>query len=350
MQFRLREELPTARPSERFGSFAPREAAWFEEELVRCVTWSLAFVLLWLMAILLCPGSVPTADASRSEGRQRAMPPIRQPSAWWSRNFESPESLPAPYPHTRNTAYWSGLLLSATSSARIASSPTNRRNHVLQATTGPNNGSDYADWALLTQDSRTSRGFSSSEIWLRLRIYFPKAFVPSGFTAGQGNSVANGFAHWHNDAGYKKRCPGEIPSIALSILNADPHGPWGRPQPRFRFHLIGGTEMNQSNCRPRERWIDGPKVLTAHWYDVLQHIKFSPEPRQGLFEAWIDSKRMVSLHFPTLYKRPDGSLSSAYFQCGYYRLASNFSATVLLDNIREGPTRKSVSFGRHARL
>jgi hypothetical protein len=300
------------------------------------------FVAVGLVLLVVAPTRIASAEHEGRESKNDYVASVARVLPWWNRTFEFPESLPTAYPETRNATYWSGLLVSATSSGKISMSPTSKRNRVFKATTGPNNGRDYADWALLTQDARTSRGVAGSEVWLRFSIYFPASFTPTGFTAGQRNSVFNGFTSFHNDSGYKELCPSELPSIAWTILNADPHGSWGKPQPRFRIHLLGGAETNDSNCRPKERWINGPKFRKRHWYNILQHIKFSPDERKGLFEAWIDGVRIASVRFPTLYRRPDGSISSAYFQCGYYRLASKFAASLFIDDVREGPSRRSV--------
>ena len=262
---------------------------------------------------------------------------------WWSRTFEPPENLPPPYPFCCGR-YWDTLLLSSTSSGTIVADPVKRRNHVFAAEAGPNNGRDYADWSLLTQNALTSHGNGGSSVWIRLRLYFPPGFKPTGYTAGQIDSEWNWLMTFHEAAGWANKCAGENPStVALGIINSRRT----RPNYRFRLHLLGGVQST-SGCKPAERRIDGPRVRLGHWYSLLGHVVFSPS-RKGLVQIWIDGREVVSVHFPTAYRHPDGSIGQYYFNFGYYRLRGSWKATVLYDNVAEGPTRGSVSPGEQRR-
>ena len=115
----------------------------------------------------------------------------------------------------------------------------------------------------------------------------------------------------------------------------------GGANPRFRLHLVGGVQST-SNCVPSRRNIDGPRIRLGHWYSVLEHVVFSPS-RKGLVQIWIDGRKMASVHFPTVYQHPNGSVGQYYFGFGYYRLRSSWDATVLFDNVAEGPTKASVA-------
>jgi Polysaccharide lyase len=270
----------------------------------------------------------------------RATRPARP---WWSRTFEPPETLPQRYPFCCGR-YWDTLLLSSTSTGTIVADPVNRRNHVFAAQVGPNNGGDYADWSLLTQNALTSHGSGGRSVWIRLRLYFPRGFKPSGYTAGQIDSEWNWLTEFHEAAGWVDKCASENPAtVALGILNSHQT----RANYLFRLHLLGGVQTT-SNCKPIERRIDGPRVQLGHWYSLLEHIVFSPS-RDGLVQIWIDGRRMVNIHFPTVYRHPDGGVGQYYFNFGYYRLRGSWTAKVLYDNVAEGPTRGSISPGGNRR-
>lgn len=283
------------------------------------------------------PGGGVAVDQSRESYTAAAKP-------WWVRSFEPPESLPAPYPSPNSSPvrYWTDLLLSGTSKGEIVPAPKRPHDYAFKATTGPNNGTDHADWSLLTQDFAKSHGWNGSEVWVRLGIYFPKNFTPTGFTAAQGDSAYNWFLEFHNDWDYKELCPTEVPSIAWTIQNNKPKRGHGKARPRFAIQLIGGTETTARNCQPQVRWVAGPPQKNGRWYHILEHVKFSPDSENSLFEAWIDGKRIASVRYPTLFRRPNGSISRAYFDCGYYRRASNYYASVYIADVREGPSRQSV--------
>lgn len=261
----------------------------------------------------------------------------QQARPWWSRTFEPPEVLPARFPFCCGT-YWDTLLLSTTSSGEIVADPTSLGNHAFAARTGPNNGHDYADWSLLTQNYIVSHGTNGNSVWLRMRLYFPRNFKPTGYTAGQINSEWNYLSEFHEAGDWSEHCASENPaSIALGILNSR----HAKPNPRFRLQLVGGVQ-SATNCRPRQRRIDGPRVQLGHWYSLLEHVVFSPS-RSGLVQIWMDGRRFVNVHFPTVVKHPDGSIGNYYFHFGYYRLPSSWHATVLYDDVAEGPTRPSVA-------
>jgi Polysaccharide lyase len=271
-------------------------------------------------------------SAAQADGVSRGVP-------WWSRSFEAPEELPEAYPFCCGS-YWDTLLVSETSSGTIARDSTRRRNHVFAAHTGPNDGRDFADWSFLTQDHTTSRGHQGMSVWVRMRMYFPRSFRPTGYSAGESNSEWNWLTTFHESKGWAGHCSSADPStVALGILNRRPRR--RAPNPRFRLHLVGGVQTT-GKCIPKLRRIDGPRVRLGRWYSVLEHVVFSPSD-EGLVEIWINGRRMASVHFPTMYRHPDGSVGDYYFCFGYYRRRASWDATVLFDDVTEGPTRGSVT-------
>ena len=281
--------------------------------------------------------ALSTAGSTASaEGSSQAHP-------WWARSFEAPEELPAAYPFCCGS-YWDTLLLSKTSSGSIVKDPRRQTNHVFAAHTGPNDGRDFADWSFLTQDATVSQGHEGTSVWVRVRMYFPRGFKPTGYTAGESNSEWNWLMTFHETKGWANQCGGEDPStVALGILNKRQRRN-RRPNPRFRLHLVGGAQSS-SNCIPQLRRIDGPKLRLGHWYSVVEHVVFSPSD-SGLVEIWIDGRRMTRVRFPTMYRHPNGSLGDYYFCFGYYRRRAAWDATVLFDDVAEGPTRASVRLRR----
>jgi hypothetical protein len=170
-------------------------------------------------------------------------------------------------------------------------------------------------------------------------MYFPRDFKPSGYTSGQVNTDWNWLVEFHEGAGWANQCSGENPgSIALGILNSRMRPL--RQNPRFRLHVLGGVQSG-SNCIPQQVRIQGPHVRLGHWYSLVLHVVFSPD-RSGLVQLWIDGRRMANVRSPNLYRHPDGSVGNFYFAFGYYRLISSWDATVLFDDVAEGPTRASV--------
>jgi hypothetical protein len=291
----------------------------------------LALVVL-SFATLLSAATIVLAGTVKQEATE---------SPWWSRTFEPPEVLPEPYPFCCGD-YWDTLLVSATSSGAVMPDPRNPSNNVFAARTGPNNGHDYADWSLLTQTAAASHGVEGGSVWVRMRLYFPRGFKPTGHTAGQRDSAWNYLTMFH-DGDPASGCSKDNPStVSLGIINRR-----RRLNPRFRLQLIGGLQ-SATRCRPNTLSIDGPRVRAGHWYTLIQHVIFSPS-KQGLVQIWIDGRRMANVHFPTVYRHPDGSVGSSYFCFGYYRLRSSWDATVLFDNVAEGPTRASVTTGKRKR-
>jgi polysaccharide lyase-like protein len=258
---------------------------------------------------------------------------------WWSRGFESPETLPERYPFCCGT-YWDTLLLSTTSTGTVVGDPTRSGNHVFAAHVAPNNGHDYADWSELTQNYITSHGRDGASVWVRLRFRFPKNFKPSGYTAGQVNTDWNWLVQFHETGRWSRHCSTENPgTIALGILNSRMRPL--RENPRFRLHVLGGVQTG-GKCIPNQIRVQGVHVRLAHWYSLLMHVNFSASD-SGLVQLWLDRRLIFNVHGPNVYQHPDdGSVGNSYFAFGYYRLSSSWDATVYFDDVAEGPTRGSV--------
>jgi len=291
------------------------------------------------LAISLLVAAVAFLGATHSAAGISAVAKARP---WWSRNFEPPERLPARYPYCCGP-FWDTLLVSSTSAGSMVTDPTNSSNHVFSATAGPNDGHDFADWSMLTQNYIVTRGSNGVSAWVRLRFFFPSGFKPSGYTSGQPDTDWNWLAEFHEAGAWSKQCSSENPgTIAFGILNSRMRPL--RHNPRFRLHVLGGSQTS-SNCVPRNVKIQGPHVRLEHWYSLLIHVVFSPSS-DGLVRVWLDRRLIARVDGPTIYRHPNGSVGNSYFSFGYYRLRSPWRASVLFDDVAEGPSRASVKRGR----
>jgi hypothetical protein len=163
-------------------------------------------------------------------------------------------------------------------------------------------------------------------IWQRFFVRFKR-----GFRATRGEW--NVFIEWHNDKGWKKftdQVPDEPVNLIWTVRNENGVS-------RIAMRLIGGT-----SAAPRTIRVNGPRLRTDHWYDFLVRTVWSPDPKRGLVEWWLDGARLYSHHVPTLYRRPDGSVSYVYFIQDNYRRHAPFTTTIYFDGTRLGPTRSSV--------
>jgi hypothetical protein len=79
-----------------------------------------------------------------------------------------------------------------------------------------------------------------------------------------------------------------------------------------------------------------------HWYDILFHFVWSPDPNAGLAEWWVNGKQRASVTFPTLYTLPDGTHSYNGFGLYNYRLHAAWKSEVDFDDVAVGPDRGSV--------
>jgi hypothetical protein len=173
-------------------------------------------------------------------------------------------------------------------------------------------------------------GVSDRTVWQHFSIFFPPRFRA---TLGDWNW----FTEWHNDEGYRPfvssgQIRWEFPNLCWTIRNSQGVG-------RLAMRIMGGASRS-----PQTTWAMGPRLKRNHWYDFLVRTSWSPDPREGFVQWWLDGKRMFSRHAPTLYTRPDGSVSSVYFMQDYYRLHARWTAKIFLDGTRLGSTRESVRY------
>jgi Polysaccharide lyase len=181
----------------------------------------------------------------------------------------------------------------------------------------PGLGESRADGAALYL-SPAAYGTVGRTVWQ----HFSVRFTP-GFRATVGEW--NWFIEWH---GFHL----DYGNLCWTIRNLNGVS-------RIAMRIIGGSLK-----RPRTIWVNGPRLRTGHWYDFRVRAVWSPYPKQGLVQWWLDGSRMYSRHIPTLYTLPDGSVSRVYFVVDNYRLHAAWDSTILVDGVRLGPTRSSVHY------
>jgi hypothetical protein len=267
------------------------------------------------------------------------LPASPSESPWWSRAFESPESLPQPYPFCCGTS-WNTLLASSASTGSLVVDPTNSSNHVFDSHAA--DSAEYADWSLITQVQPTAHTAQGVDTWRKFQIYFPSNFKPVGYRAGQANSMFNWLWQPAHDSASQSKCSSEdTGNLAVGILNSNVYSD------NVWYVQIFGGQQTSTNCIPVRHTAVGPPVRFGRWYTLVEHVKYSYNS-DGIYELWVDGTQAFSVDGPTLYRHPDGSIEVAYEHYGYYRwnggtsTPTTWPSDVYYDNITEGPTQASV--------
>lgn len=192
-------------------------------------------------------------------------------------------------------------------------------------------GNSQSDGAAFWTDL-ADYGTSGHSIWQHFSVLFMPNFKP---TAGEWNW----FAEWHNDPGYQPfvghGITWELPNLCWSVV--DRNGP-----SRVSMRIMGGQ-----SAAPQTKWVYGPELRTGHWYDFVVRSVWSEDPKAGRVTWWLDGRKLYDGAFPTLYTRPDGSVSRVYFIEDYYRLHADWTSSVAFDGTVIGPTRGSVRYPVH---
>jgi hypothetical protein len=174
----------------------------------------------------------------------------------------------------------------------------------------------------------------STDTWYHVRARFPRGrYKP---TPGEWNWLVV----WHNDS--RTSSFPHANSIAMGVFTdykrtSQVVTPGRRP--RLFLRLLGGDVTAPQSYTVKLR----PNSLRYnHWYDILFHFVWSPDPKIGLAEWWVNGKQRANVAFPTLYTLPDGSHSYNGFGLYNYRLHAPWTSEVNFDNVALGPNRASV--------
>jgi hypothetical protein len=200
---------------------------------------------------------------------------------------------------------------------------------------GPVAGSEMTAASLHSDLAHAGRGTeASTDTWYHTRVRFPrKRYKP---TPGDWNWLVV----WHNDS--RTSSFDHAYSIAMGVLTDSTQAPeMVRPgrRPRLFLRLLGGNVTAPQSYAVKLR---ANSLRYNHWYDILFHFVWSPDPKIGRAEWWVDGKQKASVAFPTLYTLPDGSHSYNGFGLYNYRLHAPWTSEVDFDDVALGPDRASV--------
>src|SRR5262249_12452602 len=107
--------------------------------------------------------------------------------------------------------------------------------------------------------------------------------------------------------------------------------------PHLKMRVMGGP-----TCSPQTTWYDFGPLQLNHWYDILYQVVWTPDSSAGQVNAWVDGAQVAAYRGPTLYLRPNGTVSHTNFEIVNYRLAANWNSTIYFGRELAGPTRASV--------
>jgi hypothetical protein len=171
-------------------------------------------------------------------------------------------------------------------------------------------------------------GTNGNTVWQHFSVRFGHGYRA---TPGEWNFGVQ----WHDDKGWQKfkEISFEYANLCWMIRTTR------RGVPRVGMRVMGGLSTAPQIVR-----VNGPKLKTEHWYNFLVKTVWSPDARKGYVEWWLDGALLYARHVPTLYTRPDGSLSIVYFSELNYRRHASWETTIYFDGTRLGPTRASVRY------
>jgi Polysaccharide lyase len=212
----------------------------------------------------------------------------------------------------------------------------------IRLVTTPSTGGPNSNSELTSVHARASRSYAGlspggssvdrQDTWYHIRLRLARGgYAP---TTGDWNWLVE----WHDDPHTAPTGSGPY-SMALGIYTDFPavKGAVGR-NPHLALRLAGGNA-----AAPSYQSIELPeKALEDHWYDLLFHFVWSATAKDGLVAWFVDGKRIVSEHFPTLYTNADGTHSYNSFGLYNYHWACPWDSTVEFAAVAIGPTRASV--------
>lgn len=152
---------------------------------------------------------------------------------------------------------------------------------------------ERADLALSPQATGCSQG---AEQWWRHTLLFPADYTapvatradpwPWGVVFDFHQTGAEG------QANFELEVAGQPPALRMAIS-------------------AGAVISNGAPGSPTRRWTVGP-IAKSHWYEFVYHVRWSAGT-DGFFSAWVDKRRVVDYHGPTLYAGQDCYLKLANY-------------------------------------
>lgn len=236
----------------------------------------------------------------------------------------------------RNTIVWNGDFETGDLShwpfvegdVKVVSSPTFRSRFAAKVTTTNAPDSSVAGDASFLQTGSFTLPWemNGSNSWYRLQVYLPRGqFTPAGSSAGWDM-----FMEWHNSPGCNTAACKEY-SPYFGVAKDGKH---------LMLRWVGGDSTN-----PTFTTIVGQGLLRYdHWYDVVVHAVLSPDPRAGYVAWWVDGRLKFRRRLATLFRRPDGSISSTMFKVGHYRSTEPSTDVNYIDGVKIGISARSIGF------
>jgi hypothetical protein len=167
---------------------------------------------------------------------------------------------------------------------------------------------------------------NGSDSWYRMQVYLPRGqFTPAGSSSGWDM-----FMEWHNDPGCASS-PCKEYSPYFGIAQDGRH---------LVLRWVGGDSTKPTFTTVVARGL----LRYNHWYDVVVHAVLSPEPKAGYVVWWVDGVRLFRRHLATLFRRPDGSVSSTQLKVGHYRSTEPTVDVNYIDGVKVGRTARSIGF------
>jgi chitodextrinase len=221
----------------------------------------------------------------------------------------------------------------------VTNDPLGQQGKVYQETVTPTAQASVAsgsDSTYLWNGTRSYFGNNGQSNWIHFRMMLPTGYQP---TVGEWNF----FNEYHNDTNYLKfynagQISWEYPELGLLVTN------YSGDVPHLLYRVRGGQDCNSCNMSVGTDVRDASPLLLNHWYDVVLHVVWSPDPTVGQFEWWLDGRLVGSIHRGTLWQRPDGTYDHANFEFNNYRQHSSWNATVYYGKVSIGSTEASVGF------
>jgi Polysaccharide lyase len=169
-------------------------------------------------------------------------------------------------------------------------------------------------------DTSLTRATIGREQWWGWSTMFPKAFKPSP------KSSWNIFAEFHRTSA---RC---APPLSFEVNDAVTPA-------RLNFQAWGGP-LDPTTCTNpyRKKWNFAP-LERNRWYDFVFHVKWSPDPRVGFVQVWVNGEEVVpKTHTATMYTG-----QGIFLLLGFYRAPSSVTSVVFQDGMRRGDSFADVT-------
>jgi hypothetical protein len=181
--------------------------------------------------------------------------------------------------------------------------------------------------------------YQGADTWYRDMLYLPSDFTPY---PNQDWNFVYELHHYPDDYG-------DANVACATMTTKGSAGPWsdgGTSPERLSCRVIGGGSPAHpitgyssatwpQNPDTRYKWFIGLDPLPrGRWIDLVFHVKWSYSG-DGLFEWWVDGKKVAAYSGPNLYYYSDNGTGSAgpgqaYLQHGYYRPGDGTSTVRVL--------------------